>query len=448
MLVECAYTGVRFTVGGFTNLRLFDASSYNIHTMRDLPLEVQAASSSAAHNIRERTSIHGKAPKDGQVSRVYTNFTSTEERLRNRPMHPFLLVDPRVLLIHAQDWAAGRLLPVERRLLFIAALRHTGLVHFQCTAIPSNGRIQRNMESVLKLLAWRESAASVIPVPEYVVNRKTRKLTNLDDWLSAVEDAKANWLSRLVTRENREKLDRLERALNKLFKQSVPTSYYGGRLAEWAIAAAEVPDYLLEKVKQVFRASKDADIFALDEEDIDLVYEHMLDNLDHGSTHTKIAIEHVRRVKRINFVGPSIRYLDYDDERPLTAAEILAAQATEGEEELYEGEIVQPALTEADKRVLAIRQSHMPAKERTTTASIIAAAPTEKPKKEDYATNTDYLRAFAQWSVANSARQQAAALEKHKQREEERAARLIEKQQEASEKSGTEHNQKSGDDNA
>jgi hypothetical protein len=283
------------------------------------------------------------------------------------------------------------------------------------------------MEAVLRLLAWRESAVVNIPVPEYIVNDSTKALKNLDFWLSEVDEARANWLARVNARDLKQSLMRQEATLLRLIRGPQPVVAYSNRIAQWALDASEAPSNIREYWTQIFNTRKQSEIIALHSASVDELLEHLLDNLDTASVYAQVAIAHVRKIKQVNAAGPAVMFLDMDDldVRPLSAGEILAMQATEGEEHFYDDEVIDPTLTAADRRILAIRASHMPRKERATTDEIIRSAPTEKPVKENYSSHLEYLKARAAYEVAQTALKQREQYDAQKAKDAEQVARLL-----------------------
>lgn len=306
-------------------------------------------------------------------------------------IHPIFNLPLSRLLQRSGDWARDAMSKNEERLFFLALLHNTDLVHFEATAQPSHKLIIQNMEALIKFINWRKGVgAATFKLPEFMINHANRYLTNVATWIRVWNDIKDEWYKGSQLRELKKKLSTSEEALTRLMHSSFKsTEDYAGKLARWAMDAADVPGNLRDHWTKLFKL-KGMDLYGADwftSADLEELREHMETHLDiyNAPLHVNTVLQHVRTLEAKNKAG--IHYclgfnLDNDS---------LSSDAMD--DAVYS--LTNTSFTiidEADK-----------IQEQTKAAMIAAYAPATNtdspPKLEDYPSKVAWLRAKAAWSM-------------------------------------------------
>lgn len=301
--------------------------------------------------------------------------------LKLTSLHPVFHANIKQLLSRAGDWSVGRLTATESRLLFLALLRSSELVEFRTTALPAESTVAKNMEHLIRFISW--STGLSFPeriLPRFAVTPETADLINVNHWLEAWETARAEFNAGYIPTSQLSKMRNREAALERLIKNSTKkVDDYSGMLASWAMDAANVPQALREYWTQLM-CLKGVSIYSAKEVDLEELVEHMLDNLDHGSIYSS---------------------------KTLNRCKELLAKRKQG--------MLHGLGLEENSDGFTIIEDSLEAHNRRITA---AKAPAELPVEADYPTKLAYLRAKAAWDVAQSLKQQDAAVEAEMQRTE------------------------------
>lgn len=286
--------------------------------------------------------------------------------------HPLMNVDLITLLARARDWSEGKLDTIERRVLFIALLKSTDLVEFHRAAIPSDTVISKNMEPLIRTMAWKGKLGDLLPLPKYAVTNDTYRLANIHQWIKRCNDAKTEWENKDAIWERREELRLREERLIKLIR--TPTkklSFYQGMLGRWILEASNAPKDVQDYWLQLIRLKDNQDIWAASREGLEALLAHMEMNLPAGSIIADIAFKHVRKLLQVNTGGLEFG-LGMDDDN-------------------------------ADLDYTSMRDNPFIIIEDIEEHNILAAAslaPKQEPKEEDFETKGSYLKAVARWRIA------------------------------------------------
>ena len=319
-----------------------------------------------------------------QVYCQYSGITFTVENfanLRLQYVHPIFSAEPKYLLSRSGDWAAQKLNEKECRLLFLSLLYSTDLVEFRTAAVPEHSTVQKNMEQLMRFVAWQSGLTNpAIAFPKFAIGPETRTLGNVKHWLEVWLEARKDFengyrstsiLARMKTREG---------ALERLIKNAgKKTDDYAGLLATWAMDAADVPASLREYWTSLFKL-KGLSVYSAKEVDLEELVEHMEDFLDHGSIYAAATLRHCRKLLGMKKAGlgfslgmPSEELAHLDYEKLITEP----FKIVEDELETYNTDV------------------------------IVKQAPSEAPQEKDYPTRLAYLRAKAAFTLSQRAKQYA-----------------------------------------
>lgn len=306
--------------------------------------------------------------------------------------HPIMNAPVSVLLSRSKDWSQGLLLPGEKRLLFIAALKATELVTFEAPANPSPQTIALNMERLLKALAWTAYIGSKVHLPRYVVNEETSNLRNIHNWIIELGNARNEFYTSYWSPTLRNKIERREEALSRLINSATRNERtYARTLADWVLTATGADVNLAKDTCDHWR-----DIFMIRGNeylrfslvDMDEVLDYMNEKIPTkymGTSFATAAYKHIHTIMRRKSNGDFFGLLEDGDGNL---------------EELT----FDPA--EAIKHPYSLLPSNSP--QRDAYDSIMNDTPLVVPVEKSYATKLEYLQA---WMKYNTARKIKMAVE-------------------------------------
>jgi len=302
-----------------------------------------------------------------------TGFGST----RLTYVHPIFSADPQWLLSRMGHWAAQKFTEQESKLLFLGLLHSTDLVEFRCTAHPDNNVIQLNMEPLARIVAWMTGISRIqLVLPKFAIQPDNRKLNNIrywiENWYTARKEYEDGYSKYLLDK----KLAGKEEALERLIKNAQKTTDdFAGLLCTWALQASSAPKGVYEYWRELFLL-KGLKVYAARTVDLQELVDHMEEHLEHGSIFAASRMKHIRTLLKKNQAG-----LNYG----LGITDEDLAEITDSPFKIVEGSI-----------------------EEHNIAVIAASAPQEQPQSHQYSSRVHYLRAKAQWELAQKARQYAA----------------------------------------
>lgn len=318
---------------------------------------------------------------------VYCKYSGVEFQVPNFPkmkiqgIHPLFYASTNHLLSRTTDWAAGRLIEQERRIMFLALLHSTDLVEFRVTAQPGDNIVQLNMESLIRFVGWQNAVSNpAIAFPRFVISHDTRTLDNFKHWMQAWFDAKKDFEDGYKSYAQGTKLRNREVALERLIKNAQKeTTDYSKLLAMWAMDAANVPQNLKNYWTELFQL-KGLQIYQAKYADLDELVEHMEENLEHGSIYASSTLKHVRILRAKNKAG-----LNFGLGIPDEELEKLDLQSISDNPFT----IVEDEVLTYNKKLAA------------------AGAPENAPRRADYKNTLDFLRARAAYVLADKAKKYA-----------------------------------------
>lgn len=300
-------------------------------------------------------------------------------------VHPFFHLPQKKLISLAGVWAAGKLTPTESYLLFLSLLDSTSLIQWRHHAVYREGQtdaiVANNMESLLHIIAKINLISHpTFSLPSFVIGPDTVDLNNSYHWIKVWKENYHDWYDSQITSREREELkhriDSREESLQRLIKSSTPVETYANMLADWAALAGHFPTSqtihpiskqpitISEYWKQIIRTVANEDnLWRLPRKDIVELIDHCEDNIVHGNIYAHTLMRYIRKG-----LAQYDNYLGFGDSTPETSFTILPSSA---------------GVLEINKAVL------------------ISTAPSEEPKKNQYSSHFEWLKAFTKWKLAN-----------------------------------------------
>jgi hypothetical protein len=227
--------------------------------------------------------------------------------------------------------------------------------------------------TVIKLNAVSNPA---VCFPSYVVTPDTRYLTNVHHWIENWHDEYIDFTNGRRKDYDDRKLARRESALERLIKNPHRTiSSYARELAEWSAIAGTFPTFMTSSPwnhhaisctdywkEIIVRCSKNELLYSIPEKDLRELLDHCEDSVPAGSIHSHALFQVLRKAmeKQKNFLG-------IGDMDIRTHYEILS-----------ETDDVEAANIKA----------------------MIASAPLELPRPEQYPSKFQYLKAKLRWDMS------------------------------------------------
>lgn len=298
--------------------------------------------------------------------------------------HPVFSLSQKKLLGLLPKYFAGELTETDSYLVFLALLKSTELVQWSVPAIRTPltasliaANIQALADMVGKINAIHHPAFAL---PQFVISPDTRTLDNIKHWLAIWHNAYEDWLSGLADSTLREKLNRRERALERLIKNpAIAPIKYAGMLADWAATAGQFPTFKMQHPVTKLNTTLDAywkeiitkcykaeSIISFPPKDVQELLDHCEETIEAGSIFSFHLFSTLREGKdrQNNFLG-----LDFSSS--LNASN--------------------PGF-----KILAPEDSV----EDAAIALLISTAPTSAPSRMDYPSAFAFLKAQMKWELA------------------------------------------------
>lgn len=295
--------------------------------------------------------------------------------------HPIFNVPQKKLLSFMGKWAANELTPTDSYLLFLALLNSTDKIEFRVPVsvnpfIPAI--VANNMELLSRAIIHMNTVANPSVVfPNFAITPETKFLSNVRHWIECWENEYNSFKSGYVSYHDSQRMLRREQALERLIKNPhKPVSSYANQIAEWAEQAAHFPTFIIESpfTKQsipiniywkdlIVKATRDESLYSIPEEDLHELLEHCEEKMEvYGSIYTNTLFTVLRNAikRQKNFLGLG----NYDASSTFTILD-------------------DPTDTES-----------------ANMAALIAAAPTEEPRPEQYPSKFEYMKAKMRWDMS------------------------------------------------
>jgi hypothetical protein len=272
----------------------------------------------------------------------------------------------------------NQLSEVDSYLLFLSFLHATGKITWKhpATLIPgteTNKLVENNFRQLITVT--EQSNVILHPSfsqPSFVVDKDNSKLRQIPNWIAAWEDNLISFQEGYRSQRLQEDLQRVENKLSYYLASSLPPEMYSFAIANWAAKAANFPPEKTEEWKKVIRTCFNSEkIFHVKLSLIKEIKEFCEENIEAGSIHFHSLMSTLKSgMKRnLNFLGSS----SFSTEVSIATLgySLLPVTSSKQDEEI---------------------------------SAIILSAPTEAPKKEDYVSDLDFLRARLKFRVAQQAK--------------------------------------------
>lgn len=301
--------------------------------------------------------------------------------------HPIFNLPQKRLLTYTSKWAGGELTPTDTYLLFIALLKSTDLVDFRVPVSRNeftNSIIANNMEFLIRTVIKVNTIVHPTQVfHNVVVSPDTKFLTNVHYWIENWDEAYKNFQSGARRDIDDRKLVHRENALQRMIKNPHKSlSEYSSQIGEWACLAGNFPTFLTtspyskeskiplaEYWKSIIsKCAKDEQLFSIPKKDLAELVEHCEENIPLGSIFS-------------NALFKILRY----------------AQTRQKDFLTFDGEDLDvPASGKGSYTILEQGTSA----EAANMKALVDSAPKERPRKEQYPTHFQYMRAKLRWDMA------------------------------------------------
>lgn len=301
----------------------------------------------------------------------------------SQSIHPVFEIPQKKLFSLLRKWSEQEFSPTDSYLYTLALLNSSELIHWYSPAKRTPftpAIIAQNLENLCRALLKLHTVPNPETVfPSFAITSDTAGLQNLPhwiaDWEEAYKDFKTGYRSAY---DSRKLLDR-EAALQRLIKSPhAPVQKIASQIAAWAAQAGSFPTFpisspFIKGIKislseywqtLIIRCAKNDNIYALSEKDLQELLTHCEEHIPIGSIYSNHLFQVLRKglAKNKDFLGLST----------LGSYTLLESQAEQN-----------------------VEAANM--------LSIINAAPSEEPKREDYPSSFKYLQAKLRWDAAKKA---------------------------------------------
>ncbi len=297
--------------------------------------------------------------------------------------HPVFHLPQKRLLSYTGKWAAGELTRTDSYLLFLALLNSSDHVEFRSPVYRNeltDALVANNMEYLIRTVIKLNSVVNpAVTFPRFVVTPDTRFLTNVHHWIEAWESAYKDFLNGYKSAHESSKLINRENALSRMIKNPHRAiSDYAGPLAEWAAVAGQFPEFSVTpfpdaspiKCSDYWRSiiqkcARDESLYTVREADLHELIEHCEDHIPAGSIFSHALFKLLRHAaeKHKNFLGL-------------------------GDQDLVSNYSILSDNTDTESANLK---------------ALIDSAPVTEPRREQYPSQFQYMRAKMRWDMAKKA---------------------------------------------
>lgn len=297
--------------------------------------------------------------------------------------HPIFNVPQRKLFTYLYKWSTRELTNIDSYLLFLAMLNSSELVEFRLPAIrtdKTDSIVAQNMESLFKtVLRINEVNTPTVQFPKFVITSDTRELNNVHHWIEIWNEKYSAFATGARQDYDTRKLVHKEARLEKLIKNPHKSiKDYAFYLAEWAADAASFPSFNITNPSTglqisisdywksiIIRSATNYQIYSIPDNDLKELLDHCEENISRiGSLYSNklfTLLEQAEKVKK-NFME-----LGDIDLSGKSKFHILEQTDT---------------VEEANLR------------------AAVDSAPLEKPVRENYPSNFQYLKAKFNYEMA------------------------------------------------
>lgn len=301
--------------------------------------------------------------------------------------HPLFSIPKKRLIALAAKWASGELTHTQNYLLYLSLLDSTELIIWRTPAAytpKTQSIVANNMESLLHIIGKIDVISHPsFALPKFAITSDTCSLENSHYWIESWVENYNDWYDGLKDSSRREQYKALLGHREESLQRLIKTAYtkpedLANSLATWAELAGDFPEFQIthpithNKVrvsdywKQIIRAcAHDDAIWKYPKSDLSELIDHCEEHVIHGSIYASSLMRLLR-----NGLRKQEDYLGFGDVD-------LAGKTTSFV-------ILNPSDSAEDANKLAAIQS----------------APTSEPKPHNYPNKFSYMKARANWDMA------------------------------------------------
>jgi len=277
--------------------------------------------------------------------------------------HPIFYLHQKKLLNLYGRYSEGNLTNTDSYLLFLALLHSTEAVKFNTSAIYHDRTqhiIAANIGQLVNVI-FKSNAIQhpAFKQPKFIINQDTASLDNIKIWIKAWQNNISDFLQGISTERDRDKLLRVQNILSSYIKSpETKDAQLATAAANWACLAAEFPKHKAEAWKAIIRKCYNLQaMFSTPREELLAIKEHCESNLEVGSIYF-----HTLMTTLKTGISNHNDFLGFDN---VNSSNSLGY-----------------TLLETDN----VRQE-------AALLSMVASAPTQEPKREDYPSKFAFIRA-------------------------------------------------------
>lgn len=207
--------------------------------------------------------------------------------------HPIFALPYRKLFGLYSKHCKGELTQTDSYLLFLAFLHATGQVEWKCPAslnpedIQTDILIENNLRQLITVVELTHSIVTPrFKQPSFSVSKHNCSLSNISLWIRSwknnIEDFRNNYHATL----EHDELVRLEKKLTWYIKSGLDAVQYSAILASWAEKAGDFPVEITEKWKKIIRSCYNQEkMFSYTPAELKELKTYIEENIEPGSIH-------------------------------------------------------------------------------------------------------------------------------------------------------------------
>ena len=307
----------------------------------------------------------------------------------------------------ATDFQWRKLSGEEQKLLFLALLNQSALMHWHSPAMPSVSLVNALFPRVYQFCAWKQHLLRPTKFPHFSVTADSASLESLGSWLEECENIRLSEFNSLTARDKERKQAEIDEKFSLLQKQSTLSkgakTRYLNKLSAWAIEEANVPVTertvnsltkkelsLRELVHQILLVDAE-DVHKVHEDDIDYLRDFFATALPVGSISSFALQERLKEIKTLKQAMLN-QYQILDMFLPLTADEQQSLGASGAVHVAPSGNAASSASSETSHADSSQQNTIPPGS--VSAHTVVSSA---EPRREQFATAFAYHYALADW---------------------------------------------------
>lgn len=315
--------------------------------------------------------------------------------LRDREaMHPIFHAPQRALFGFTKKWAANEIPHEDSYLLYLALLKSTNKVFFRTNAIyrgaPTDAIVANNMEKLLVVVNRMNTISSANVFSAVAISHDSSDLTSSTHWIDNWNENYEEFKDGYQFASSVKKLSIREAALEKLIKSPhKDVSSYATDLARWASTAGNFPSFLTlvdginiplcDYWESIIIAAAQKRFLSIPSLELKQVIDHCEENIPPGSIYHHKLLVVLREAKE--YIGGFLGMVAGSSVLTRLTPWTFAPDA--------------PPASDADDNIEAIN-----------IHALVASAPKEEPRRDQFQKHFDYIRAKIKWDAAQTIRKE------------------------------------------